>query len=164
MLERRHRPGAATAAALTLALIAGCTPPPGEAPGGPPPRPAPTGDALRVEAGRAVVFPGGTGAAYFEILNPTAEDDALLAVATAVARAAEVHETLDDGGVLRMRAFPEGLPVPAHTTVVLEPGGKHVMLLALERELEPGEEIELELTFERAGALRVTVPVREGAG
>lgn len=62
---------------------------------------------------------------------------------------------------MKMRAFPGGMPVPARDVVLFEPGGKHVMLLALERVLEPGQEIELELRFRRAGAVRMTVPVVE---
>lgn len=125
-----------------------------------------TGDALRVEAARAVQVPGGgTGAVYLRIVNPTAEDDVLEAVVTPAAKVAEVHETVEEGGLMKMEAFPEGLPVPAGSIVALEPGAKHVMLMALERRLEPGGEIELELRFRRAGTLRVTVPVVEiGSG
>lgn len=124
-----------------------------------------TGDAVRVEAAQAVQVPGGdTGAIYLRIVNPTAEDDVLESVATPAAKVAEVHETVEEGGLLKMEAFPEGLPVPAGSVVALEPGGKHVMLMALERRLEPGGEIELELRFRRAGTLRATVPVVEIVG
>jgi len=125
-----------------------------------------TGDAVRVEAARAVQVPGGgTGAVYLNIVNPTSDDDVLEAVATPAAKVAEVHETVEEDGLMKMKAFPEGLPVPAESVVALEPGGRHVMLMALEERLEPGREIELELRFRRAGTLRVTVPVVEiGSG
>jgi len=123
------------------------------------------GDAVRIEGARAVQTPGGdTGAVYFRIVNPTDEDDLLQSVSTPVAKIAEVHETVQQGGITRMEAFPEGLPVPAGRVVVLQPGGKHVMLMALEAELEPGEEVELELTFNKAGTLRVTAPVVDLGG
>lgn len=119
-----------------------------------------TGEAVRIVEARAVQVPGGrTGAVYLNIVNPTPEDDVLEAVFTPAARVAEVHETVEEDGLMKMEAFPEGLPVPAESTVSLEPGGKHVMLMALEERLEPGVTIELELRFRRAGTLRVTVPV-----
>ena len=125
-----------------------------------------TGDAVRIEEARAVQVPGGgTGAVYLRIVNPTAENDVLEAVATPVAKVAEVHETVEEEGLMKMEAFPEGLPVPAESVVVLEPGGKHVMLMALEKQLEPGGKIELDLRFRHAGTLRLTVPVVEiGSG
>lgn len=120
----------------------------------------PTGDALRAEDAWTLATPGsGTAAVYLKLLNPTAEDDLLVSVSTPAAKVAEVHETLDEGGMMRMRAFPEGMPVPAGSTVVLEPGGKHIMLLALEKQLEPGQEVHLELHLEKAGTLAVTAPV-----
>lgn len=121
--------------------------------------PAPRGDALRIEEARAMPSPGGTGAVYLTVVNPLAEPDRLLTAATPAAKAAEVHETIDDGGMMRMAAFPDGLEIPPKSRVVLEPGGKHVMLLALTEPLVVGETIELELIFEKAGTVRVMVPV-----
>ena len=122
----------------------------------------PMGDELRVEDAVAVAIPGGsTGAVYLTLLNPTETDDTLLKVSTPAARAAEVHETLEEDGVLRMEAFPEGLPVPAGSRIELAPGGKHVMLLALPEELVPGETLELTLHFDQAGPKTLTVPIRE---
>lgn len=124
----------------------------------------PVGDELRVEDAVAVAIPGGsTGVVYMTLLNPTDTDDTLLRVSTPAARAAEVHETLEEDGVLRMEAFPEGLPVAAGSRTELAPGGKHVMLMALERELVPGETLELTLHFEQAGVQTLTVPIRESA-
>lgn len=145
---------------LLLGMTQGC------AGGSTPPAAELTGDAVRIEEARAVQVPGGgTGAVYLDIVNPTSEDDVLEAVATPAAKVAEVHETVEEDGLMKMEAFPEGLPVPAESLVALEPGGKHVMLMALEERLEPGSEIELELRFRRAGTLRITVPVVEiGSG
>jgi copper(I)-binding protein len=148
--------------ALTTLLAAGCGPgaPPEDAAAPAPPEPPPTGDALRAEDAWTLATPGsGTAAVYLKLLNPTPQDDLLVSVSTPAAKVAEVHETLDEGGMMRMRAFPEGMPVPARSTVVLEPGGKHIMLLALEKQLEPGQEVRLELHFKKAGTLAVTAPV-----
>ena len=65
-------------------------------------------------------------------------------------------------GEMTMRPI-ESLEIPAGSTINLEPGGYHIMLLDLVKPLEVGSEIELTLTFEKAGELTITVPVRESA-
>ncbi len=109
---------------------------------------------------RAHVTPGGTGAVYFSIRNPGGEADRLTSIETAAARAAEMHETVEEDGVVRMVPHPEGFEIPAGSTVALEPGGKHVMLI--EPRLEEGAAtIPLTLHFERAGTLEVEAPLKE---
>ena len=96
------------------------------------------------------------GAVYFRVLNGDDRDDRLLAVETEDAKVAEIHETVDDDGVMRMRAFPDGLSIPARSTVAFEPGGKHVMLIGT-----PPEEVttvELVLVFENAGRIEIEAP------
>ncbi len=56
----------------------------------------------------------------------------------------------------------DSIELPAGEMVELKPGGYHVMLLDLVKPLEVGDEIELTLTFEKAGDRTVTAEVREG--
>jgi copper(I)-binding protein len=63
-------------------------------------------------------------------------------------------------GMMEMREVDQ-IDVPADTTVELEPGGLHVMLLDVQRELTPGETIDVTLTFELAGEMTVQAEVRE---
>src|SRR5512145_443630 len=53
----------------------------------------------------------------------------LVSVASPVAGVVEVHEMAMDGNVMKMRALPSGLALPAGKTVELKPGGYHVMLM-----------------------------------
>ena len=64
------------------------------------------------------------------------------------------------GGMMTMREV-ERIELPAGETVVLEPGGYHVMLLDLAAPLELGDTVEVTLTFEVAGDVVVTAEVRE---
>jgi periplasmic copper chaperone A len=64
--------------------------------------------------------------------------------------------------MMRMQPVDE-IPVPAGATVVLEPGGLHIMMLDLAAPLEVGSTIELVLTFEQAGDVVVTAEVRDSA-
>ena len=52
--------------------------------------------------------------------------------------------------------------VPAGGTVMLEPGGYHVMLMQLAEPLVTGATFEVTLSFENAGDMTVSVEVREG--
>jgi copper(I)-binding protein len=80
-------------------------------------------------------------------------------------------EAMDDGemggmdgedgfAMMGMRELEE-LPVPAGSTVLLVPGGNHLMLIDLAEDLVPGTEFDLTLTFAEAGEVTVTVEVRE---
>jgi hypothetical protein len=66
---------------------------------------------------------------------------------------------MDTGSVMGMRRI-ERLEVPAGGTVELKPGGYHVMLIGLTRELVVGEKIDITLRFAKAGEMRVTAEVR----
>ena len=66
----------------------------------------------------------------------------------------------DHGGMMTMREV-DSIEVPAGETVALEPGGYHVMLIDLQRDLEPGDTVEATLTFESGAEETVTAEVRE---
>jgi len=53
-----------------------------------------------------------------------------------------------------------GIAIPAGGTVVLEPGGYHIMLEGLVGDLAAGQVVQLTLTFEGAGVLNVPAEVR----
>jgi len=100
-----------------------------------------------------------TGAAYLTI-DGGASADKLVGVSTPVAGKAEVHSSMNEDGVMKMRGAGE-LAVPAGRKVELKPGGYHVMLMDLKRPLKAGESFPLTLTFEKAGKREVTVPVEK---
>lgn len=55
------------------------------------------------------------------------------------------------------------LPIPAGTSVTMEPGGYHIMLFDLVGPLETGRTFQIVLTFAQAGAVTVSVDVRDEA-
>jgi copper(I)-binding protein len=73
----------------------------------------------------------------------------------------ELHETIEQDGVMSMIPRPDGFPLPAGATLELKPGGKHVMLMGLVNPLAPGQTYQLTLNFEKAGPITIEVPVRE---
>ena len=84
----------------------------------------------------------------------------LVGVASPVAGVAEVHEMKMDGDVMRMRALPNGLALPAGKTVALTPGGYHVMLMDLKATLPKDSTIPLTLTFKDAKGVESRVELK----
>lgn len=64
------------------------------------------------------------------------------------------------GGMMNMRQV-QSIPVPAGEQVELKPGGYHVMLIGLEKDLAAGDELPVTLTFEPGGTVDVTAEVKE---
>ncbi len=115
-------------------------------------------EGAEVKQASARVLPNGVGAAYLQLVNRAGEEDQLLSVSSPWARAAELHEVVEEGDLLRMVAHPEGFRVPPRGNLRLEAGGKHVMLYGVS--LPPGAtELPLTLQLRRAGTLQLRVPL-----
>ena len=96
--------------------------------------------------------------AYFVIRNAGAQPDRLTG-GTADFATVEIHQMKSEAGVMKMEELKDGLPVPAHSSIGLAPGGYHVMFTHLTHPLNKGETVKATLTFERAGPIEVTFPI-----
>ena len=94
--------------------------------------------------------------AGYMTLTSTA-DAKVVGVSSPAAKIAEIHETRTKDGVTRMRAV-DAIELPAGKAVVLEPGGLHVMLMALKSLVAAGDSLPIVLTIEERGR-RTTVEV-----
>jgi copper(I)-binding protein len=103
----------------------------------------------------------GTGAVYMKLVNAGQEADRLVSAQTDVAEVAEIHETRMEGDVMMMQMLPDGLEIPAQGEVELKPGGYHVMLIGLKRDLKEGDQFTLALEFEKSGTMMVEPKVRQ---
>jgi copper(I)-binding protein len=115
---------------------------------------------IAVERPWARATPGAapTAAAYLTLVNRGAEADRLTAVASPVARSAELHNHVMEGNVAAMRPVAE-IVVPPGGRIELKPAGLHVMLIGMRRPLKEGESFAVTLEFARAGKVEVAVPV-----
>lgn len=111
-------------------------------------------------AGMGQPMPG-TGAVFMLLKNRGSEADRLVGGQTNVANAVEIHETVMEGEVMKMQMLANGLEVPAQGEVWLKPGGYHIMLIGLQRDLAVGDTFSLELQLEKSGSLTVEPEVRE---
>jgi len=102
---------------------------------------------------------GGTSAVYVTLSNSGPQADTLVAASTDAARAVELHEVQNEGGVMKMRPV-KSIPVPAGGKVELKPGGYHLMLLDLKHDLKPGEKIPVTLKFEHGADVAIDAVVR----
>ncbi|MBI0534297.1 copper chaperone PCu(A)C [Roseomonas sp. KE2513] len=105
---------------------------------------------------------GGNGGAFLTLRNTGTAADRLVSASSPLARTTEIHETVREGDVMRMRPVT-GIEIPAGGSVTLRPGGSHVMMTGLSQALRAGSTVPLTLNFERAGAVQVQVAV-QGAG
>ncbi len=108
---------------------------------------------------RAVPPVSTMSAAFFEIENEGDEADTLLGVSSPVAEIVEMHATVEEDGVMKMRRM-EKVVIPAKESVEFRPGGKHIMLINLKRHLRPGDKVKLILNFEKSGKVEVMAPVK----
>lgn len=101
------------------------------------------------------------GAVYMKLTNNSQSDDALISAKTDVAKTVELHETtMGEGDMMQMRPVIN-IPIPAGDSVTLQPGGLHVMLIGMQKQLAPGDKINLTLTFEKAGSQTVEAEVKD---
>jgi periplasmic copper chaperone A len=104
---------------------------------------------------------GGTGAAFMTIRNGGGQADRLRSATSPAAPVVELHESVDDNGVMRMVPQPNGWELGPGGQLELKPGGKHIMLINLARPLKSGDIIEITLNFDRTGPIKVQIPVKE---
>jgi copper(I)-binding protein len=113
---------------------------------------------------RATTAAAKTGAAYFTIVNKGTAGDRLLSASSPASDRAQLHVTIEDHGVMKMRPMAD-LEIKPGTTVTLVPGRMHLMLIGLKAPLKLGETFSVTLTFEKAGSVEIQVKVEKpGAG
>ena len=98
------------------------------------------------------------GVVYMTIENTGAEADTLQSVSTPLSANAMIHESVMKNGVMTM-SHMMALPIPAKGSVLLAPGGLHVMLMGLPQPLKAGTTLPLTLNFEKAGTVTLDVPI-----
>lgn len=102
---------------------------------------------------------GRVAAGYLTLKNSGQTEDKLIGFSSPSAKTVELHEMLEEGGMMKMQAKPE-LTLKAGEEVSLAPGGLHLMLMEPALPFENGQELPLTLTFEKAGKVDVKLLVR----
>lgn len=97
-------------------------------------------------------------AAYLVIRNRSDQSRALLSVETPAAAYTELHTMRQVDDMMEMEKI-ERLVVPARGDAALEPGGDHIMLFGVKRQLAEGDSVSLTLRFDDQSPRTVTAEV-----
>lgn len=118
---------------------------------------AQAGTAVQVTASHAWirVLPGALPAGGYVVLRNGGDRPIALTGATSPAYGKTMlHESSSVGGMDRMRMI-DALPIPAHGTQALAPGGYHLMLMAPKHPVRPGDTVRITLKFDDGATLPV---------
>jgi copper(I)-binding protein len=119
--------------------------------------------AIQIEEawGRPSPMDATLGAIYMKISNTGSQDDSLLSASSPACGVIELHETIMEGDVMKMRPVPDGaIAIPAGEVVELKTGGLHLMCIDKQQDFAVGSKIALTLNFEVAGAMELDVEVK----
>ena len=99
-------------------------------------------------------------ALYFDIENSSNLTDTLYSVKSNIAKMVQVHETYEKDGMKGMREV-KFVVVKPHSKVEFKPGGLHVMVMDLNKDLKKNSSGEFELYFKRKGKVKITATVKK---
>ncbi|OEJ39848.1 copper resistance protein CopZ [Streptomyces agglomeratus] len=95
-------------------------------------------------------------AGFLTITNDSDVADRLTSVTSDIAGEVQIHETKNQ----KMREVTS-FDIPADGALDLERGGNHMMFLKLKKKPHRGENVSVELHFEKAGPIKAELPVKE---
>ena len=95
--------------------------------------------------------------AYGEIQSNTY--DRLIQASSSVAAVVELHEHINDDGIMRMRKVKGGLALEPNQSMIMKPGGYHIMLISLHKPLKAGDTMDLSLKFGSGKLIELSIPV-----
>lgn len=101
----------------------------------------------------------GNSAGYLTIFNGTNEDNILDEITSDSVRNAELHESFDEDGHSGMRPV-NNLTIASGDSLVLEPGGYHIMFMEIENDWKTDDSVEVTLVFSEADSIKTTLPVK----
>ncbi len=102
--------------------------------------------------------------AIFGTLTNQTDTEATLVKATSdAASTVELHEMVMEGGAMKMRPKDGGFVVPAQGSITLDPGGLHIMLIGLTRDIRAGDTVNVELEFSNGATVAATAVGRDMA-
>jgi copper(I)-binding protein len=101
---------------------------------------------------------GLNSALYFKIENNSDRPDTLYKVTSDIAQHIMMHETYKKNDMMGMREI-KNIAVKPGSSVEFKPGGYHVMLMELNKDLKEGNEINFTLLFKLSGKINIKAKV-----
>ncbi|MFE7775627.1 copper chaperone PCu(A)C [Streptomyces sp. NPDC057445] len=148
-MNRRSTVAAVVALAAGLTL-AGCSSDTGSGPG------SGSAPALKVSGAFMPQPVDDMAAGFLTVTNSGGKADKLTSVTSEIAGDVQIHEAKDQK-MQQVKSFD----IPANGELNLERGGSHIMFMGLKREPKQGDNVSVELHFEKSDPLRIELPVKE---
>lgn len=101
---------------------------------------------------------GLNSALYFKIENNSDRPDTLYKVTSDIAQHIMMHETYKKNDMMGMREI-KNIAIKPGSSVEFKPGGYHVMLMELNKDLKEGNEINFTLLFKLSGEINIKAKV-----
>ncbi len=106
---------------------------------------------------------GDTSAVYLLMHNHSENADELIGASTDAAETVELQKSeVDANDVMQMTSLTS-IPLPIDAEIGFEPGGLHIMLIGLKKDLKVGDKIMITLHFMHHEDIPLTVPVLDAA-
>lgn len=98
-------------------------------------------------------------ACYMQLINPTDKPVTINTLSSPGFEQVEIHRTVTEGGLARM-VKQDSLIIPAKDTVIMAPGGLHIMLIKPRHAYRAGDKVTLRLQLADGEKLTIHAPVR----
>ena len=105
---------------------------------------------------------GPNGAAYLKITNNGSKKIELIEAISPVSNRVELHEHINQDGVMRMRRIKDAITIESKETITFEPAGKHIMLFNMKDKFKAGANFPLTLKFKNGKHKDITVKILSG--
>ena len=97
-------------------------------------------------------------AVYITIINLSKNDISFKSLTTEVSGKAEIHNVLRDGDIMKMEKM-ENFLIKGSETIFFQPGGTHIMLMGLKKQLKDRESFDLIFETKKKKTYKTTVTV-----
>lgn len=95
-------------------------------------------------------------AVYADLYNHSDKDLTLVAVSGDISPRIEIHEHTMDNGLMKMQEVANGVVLPAGKTTAFAPGGYHIMIMEMNRDIKEGDTVKLTLQFDDGSTQMIT--------
>lgn len=117
-------------------------------------------DSLTATDAWAKAADSGMTAAFGEISNTSDHDITIVSAVSSSATMVELHEVVDDV----MRPVEGGFAIPAGGTLMLQPGGLHIMFMGVTTPIAAGDDVQVTLTLGDDSQFTLTAVAKDFSG
>lgn len=97
-------------------------------------------------------------AGYMTIHNPQTKAVSVVSLRSDAFASIEIHQTIEQDGMMRMEQLPS-LKIESNSSVQLEPGGLHLMMMNPSEPTQPGDLLEIIIVLDDGSEQKVKMQV-----